>query len=201
MHCLLSRQTSYTSEPHSAVSLLSVQVSIQIFSLQGASWQRGGFRSCPLVFVVWMSLINRGESKQACPVGLMRGESSGVIKGKSLSQQKYLNQQFTALCFTAGAHRCGPAAWHCSDTCEPERGAQAQVTAVCSVCCIPSAAQSEYMPFDFGNGHQPQSNRHMPFKTRSTKRQEIERKERLIQPWVNCAHLTACSVWTNAACL
>lgn len=66
------------------------------------------------MFAVWMSLINRGESKQACPVGLMsagsKGESSGAIKGKSSLQQKYLNQQFTVVHFPAGAYRRGPAA-------------------------------------------------------------------------------------------
>lgn len=68
----------------------------------------------PLVFVVWIVLINRGESKQACPVGLMsagaKGESSGALNGKSSLQQKYLNQRFSVVCFTAGACRCGPAA-------------------------------------------------------------------------------------------
>lgn len=68
----------------------------------------------PLVFVVWILLIIRGESKQVCPMGLMssgaKGESSGVINGKSLLQQKYLNQRFSVVCFTVGACRCGPAA-------------------------------------------------------------------------------------------
>lgn len=40
------------------------------------------------MFVVWMSLITRGKSKQTCRVGLMsagsRGEYSGEIKRKKL---------------------------------------------------------------------------------------------------------------------
>lgn len=47
-----------------------------------------------LVFVVWISLFNRGESKQACPVGLLssgvRREFSGVIKREKKRKKKKL---------------------------------------------------------------------------------------------------------------
>lgn len=107
------------------------------------------------MFVVSISLIIRGESKQADPLGLMsagaKGESFGVINRKS-SLQQYLNQRFSVVCFTAGA--CGmdmKLDGCCSDTCKPQRGTQAQVIAtlqyyLCSICCTENV-------FFCGNGY------------------------------------------------
>lgn len=94
-----------------------------------------------------MSLINRGESKPDCPVGLMSAgiESSGVMKGRSLLQ-KCLNQRFSVL---QQVHTCMKLQLSrgCSDTCEPQRGTEAQLIAVLSASPLLHRMQHRFFLF------------------------------------------------------
>lgn len=126
------------------------------------------------MFVVWMSLINRGEFKQACPVGLMSAgsESSEGMKEKRLLQHKCLYQRFSVSQQMHVDMNLQLNRW-CSDTCEPQRGTQAQViAALYTLCCT----ESEFISFVFGKGPTSEYLKHV-ISPKKNEREKVERKE------------------------